>query len=63
MSWVPTGGRALLKEYKDHALKGNLKDFRECHVESDWLLIYTKDEFLCTLTLSRTGSHSLLLGK
>ncbi len=31
---------------------------RECHIESDWLLIYkrTKDE----LILIRTGSHSEL---
>ena len=26
--------------YCDHQLKGNLSDFRECHIETDWLLIY-----------------------
>lgn len=26
---------------KDHKLRGNWKDFRECHIEPDWLLIYT----------------------
>ncbi len=29
-------------EYRDHPLKGNYIDYRECHVdgEGDWLLIY-----------------------
>ena len=27
-------------KYKDHALISNYKGFRECHIESDWLLIY-----------------------
>ncbi len=42
---------------RDHALKGNWKDFRECHLAGDWLLIYQlPDEE--TLMLVRTGSHS-----
>lgn len=29
-----------LKEiYKDHELKGSYSDFRECHIQPDWLLI------------------------
>ena len=24
---------------KDHPLKGNFKDYRECHIMPDWLLI------------------------
>ena len=27
----------------DHALYGNWKGFRECHILPDWLLIYKKD--------------------
>ncbi len=30
----------LPEKYKDHQLKGDKKDFRECHIEPDWLLIY-----------------------
>ena len=30
----------LSKKYKDHQLTGNLKDFRECHIKPDLLLIY-----------------------
>ena len=33
-------GNPLLQKYKDHQLTGNLNDFRECHIESDWLLMY-----------------------
>jgi mRNA interferase YafQ len=39
---------------KDHALKGTLKDCRECHIEGDWLLIYRIEG--STLCLARTGS-------
>jgi len=27
-------------KYRDHQLSGSLCDFRECHIEGDWLLIY-----------------------
>lgn len=49
-------GGLLSPSYRDHALIGNYKDFRECHIEPDWLLIYR----LTTqaLILVRTGSHS-----
>jgi mRNA interferase YafQ len=46
----------LPARYKDHPLKGTLKDCRECHIEGDWLLIYRiEGNVLC---LARTGSHS-----
>ena len=44
--------------YRDHALTGNYGDFRECHIEPDWLLIYRQDEGVLELFLFRTGSHS-----
>jgi len=49
-------GEALEAGYRDHALKGEWADFRECHIAPDWLLIYqaTDDELL----LARTGSHA-----
>ena len=43
-------------KYKDHALVGSYKGDRECHIEPDWLLIYTIKG--CDLILVRTGSHS-----
>ncbi|MBS3015777.1 YafQ family addiction module toxin [Helicobacter pylori] len=30
----------LEPKYKDHPLKGALKDFRECHLKPDLLLVY-----------------------
>lgn len=51
----------LINEYKDHALKGNWKGFRECHIAPDWLLVYEIIENICVLSLARTGSHSDLL--
>ena len=41
---------------RDHNLSGNYSDYRECHIEPDWLLIYRieNDE----LFLYRTGTHS-----
>ncbi len=30
----------LDRRYLDHELKGNWRDYRECHLEPDWLLIY-----------------------
>ena len=38
-------GNPLPQQYNDHNLSGNLKDFRECHIEPDWLLMYQIHEF------------------
>lgn len=48
----------LPPEYKDHSLSGNYSGFRECHIRPDWLLIYSIDNNILTLSLSRTGTHS-----
>ena len=37
-------GEDLPIKYKDHQLRGEFRDFRECHIEPDWLLIYRKEE-------------------
>ena len=44
--------------YKDHELNGEYKGFRECHIKSDWLLIYHIDNDELILYLTRTGTHS-----
>ncbi|MDR0614496.1 MAG: type II toxin-antitoxin system YafQ family toxin [Lactobacillales bacterium] len=46
---------------RDHQLKGGKKDFRECHIEPDWLLIYKVSEDRLILSAIRTGTHSDLL--
>ena len=48
----------LEQKYHDHDLQGEYKGFRECHISSDWLLIYIKDEDELILFLARTGTHS-----
>ena len=48
----------LEEKYRDHSLTGNYKGFRECHIQSDWLLIYRINETEVMLMLSRTGTHS-----
>ena len=48
----------LDQKYKDHQLKGSLKDFRECHIRPDLLLIYRINENI--LELVDIGTHSEL---
>ncbi len=45
-------------KYKDHSLTGKYKKYRECHIASDWLLIYEIRKKELVLILSRTGTHS-----
>ena len=42
----------------DHALKGKLIGYRDCHIEGDWVLIYAVTD--TDLLLYRTGTHSQL---
>jgi mRNA interferase YafQ len=56
---VLAADEALEARHKDHALTGNWKDHRECHVRPDLLLIYRKPDDR-TLQLVRLGSHSEL---
>lgn len=56
-------GKILPLKYRDHLLTGNYKGFRECHINSDWLLIYKKKEAIKVVSLYRTGSHSDLFKK
>ena len=51
-------GGELLPEKRDHALTGEYTGFRECHIESDWLLIYCYRHDQLVLVCSRTGTHS-----
>lgn len=53
-------GQNLESQYRDHALSGKWKNCRDCHLEPDWILIYSADDQ--HLRLERTGSHSDLFG-
>ncbi len=56
-------GNPLPAQYKDHQLSGNLSDFRECHIEPDWLLMYQIYDDILIISATATGSHADLLGK
>lgn len=49
-------GRPLDPCHRDHSLSGEWSRSRDCHVEPDWVLIYTTDK--TSLRLERTGTHS-----
>ncbi len=53
----------LDKKYRDHSLHSDkyFKNCRECHIESNWLLVYKYLENVLVLLLVGTGSHSDLL--
>jgi mRNA interferase YafQ len=54
--------RSLISEepldpiHRDHKLIGNWQGRRECHIESDWLLIYKTE--IDRIVFERTGTHS-----
>ena len=49
----------LEARYRDHALVGEWRDHRDCHIRPDLILIYRRPDDL-TLRLVRLGSHSEL---
>lgn len=51
-------GDKLPVKYKDHALKGEWKESRDCHIEPDCILIYTIESN--HVHFERIGSHSEL---
>ena len=53
-------GETLEEKYHDHQLSGKLKDFRDCHVRPDLVLVYKIQDAVLQLYLYRVGSHSKL---
>jgi mRNA interferase YafQ len=51
--------KPLEARYRDHALGGEWKDHRDCHIKPDLVLIYSKPN-KSSLKLVRLGSHSEL---
>lgn len=48
----------LPAEYKPHKLSGQYEGYWECHLKSDWLLVWSQDDGHLILTLIDTGTHS-----
>lgn len=57
---ILAAGTPLPARYKDHALSGNWKGYRDLHIEPDWLLLYKLEDNTVVL-LAATGSHSKVL--
>jgi len=51
-------GKPLESKYRDHQLSGNMSDFRECHIEPDWLLVYRIEDDRLIIIATETGTHS-----
>ncbi len=51
--------RPLERRHHDHALSGEWRDYRDCHLKPDLLLIYQKSG-ADVLRLVRLGSHAEL---
>ena len=47
---------SLPARMRSHKLSGQYEGLWECHIEPDWLLIYSSDDE--SVVLYRTGSHS-----
>ncbi|MBU2633141.1 type II toxin-antitoxin system YafQ family toxin [Patescibacteria group bacterium] len=54
---IIASGEKLNKKYQDHKLKGCMSEYRECHIKSNLLLIYKKDNKNLVLLLINVGSH------
>lgn len=51
--------QTLAEKHRDHALTGDWKDHRDCHIKPDLVLIYRKPD-ADRLQLVRIGSHGEL---
>ena len=52
-------GEDIPSFYRPHRLKGDYKDYMECHIENDVLLVWW-DKETGIITLVRLGTHSEL---
>jgi mRNA interferase YafQ len=48
----------LPPERENHPLHGKWKEWLECHVQGDWVLVYEINNAARTVTFHHTGSHS-----
>lgn len=53
----------LPDKYKPHLLTADRKGQWECHIQSDWLLIWEQDDNQLTLLFLETGRHQDLFSR
>ena len=56
-------GQTLPEKYRDHALMGNWRGHRDCHITPDWLLIYRIHADEQEIEYVRMGSHAELFNQ
>jgi mRNA interferase YafQ len=44
--------------FRTHKLQGSYNNYLECHIKSDWLLIWKQDDNAKKIMLTRTGTHT-----
>jgi len=57
---ILASGKMLNQKYQDHALNGDMSEYRECHIKNNLLLIYYINNNELVLILVNIGSHSEL---
>ena len=57
---IDNNQQLLKSKYRDHALTGSWKGYRELHVQPNLLLIYWVDGLSVSLVLVRVGNHDEL---
>lgn len=55
-------GAVLDMHFRDHSLRGEYEGMRECHIQSDLLLVYKIESETIVLVLVNIGSHSQIFG-
>lgn len=58
-------GEILPAKYQDHALQGEFRHKRDCHIEGDWILLYelgVDDNGNETIIFHATDNHENLFG-
>ena len=51
-------GNPLPEKYNEHPLKNVRENLIDCHITSDWILLFKRDIHEKLITLIRTGTHS-----
>lgn len=55
-------GERLETKYQDHQLTSEFREYRECHIKNNLLLMYQKHEDILVLLLISVGTHDDLFG-
>ena len=56
-------GLPIAEKYKDHALQGNLRQYRECHLKPDLLLAYQMtDNYVKLIAIDNHNNLFKMLG-